>query len=64
MSYANPNGSNKFIKIGYYHAGVLPKEYRDTDGNGLLDLLVAYDLFGNETLREPINPQIESSHAK
>jgi len=51
-----PNGATNHVRIELYRHGMLEKEYRDADGDGLLETVLSYDPFGNEARREPQVP--------
>ena len=56
------NGETSFSRAEVYRpGGTLLREYRDTTGDGYLDTVLTYDLFGNEESEEklgtPINPE-------
>ena len=49
-----PNGATNNVRVELYRNGVPQKEYRDADGDGMLEVLVTYDQFGNEARRETL----------
>jgi hypothetical protein len=53
-----PNGGTNHVRIELYRHGVLEQEYRDTDGDGLLETRLHYDLLGSEMRREELVPAI------
>lgn len=59
-----PNGATNHMRVEFYRNGVLNREYRDVDGDGLLDTLVIRDQFGNEAREEKLAPAIAPSQLK
>ncbi len=59
-----PNGATNHVRIELFRHGALEKEYRDADGDGLLEILMHYDLFGNEARRENLVPALVPTQLK
>jgi antitoxin component YwqK of YwqJK toxin-antitoxin module len=59
-----PNGATNSVRIEFYRNGVPEKEYRDVDGDGLLEALMTYDQFGNEARQEKLTPALAPNQLK
>jgi hypothetical protein len=53
-----PNGSTNGARVEFYEKGQLVREHCDRDKDGLLDLTVSYDQFGNLVEETPIDPPV------
>jgi len=64
LSLCRPNGATNNVRIEFYKGGVIEKEYRDADGDGLIETLVIYDRFGSEARREKVMPALAPTAIK
>ncbi len=64
LSMGRPNGSTNHAWVEFYREGSLWKEFRDRDGDGLLEHLTVYGWFGDMEYEEVLKPAIDPTHAR